>query len=223
MLRDSMSQAPQREVLGLRLRADSFRPVVAAVLVFVFAYVGSIRLLEHVLWREFRARATAAVAQMDLEVPVADQIQRQLSAAVRESSWVRLGGIRVSLHVFGRDGTLLFLNGVATTPPLPAPNPAAVLRQAERLLPVTAVVDAVSIPIASTLSSALLVVYAALLLQGLLWSGRRRERRHAEALARLQSDRDGAAGRAAHIQHDGRRGRQPSLQEILGARQLETP
>jgi hypothetical protein len=181
-------------------RLSSFRTVYLAVVLFVLLYVFTIGALEVWLGARFRDAAEAAVLVTDFDRPIAAQIQSRLDEAVAQSSWVRIGGARVTLHVFGRDGRLLFLNGRATVPTGGNLDPAAVIREAERMLPATVIVDDVSIPIDSVLSSALLILYGALLLQGLFAYNRAIARRQSAVLATSQNERDLAAERTRNIE-----------------------
>jgi len=181
-------------------RLSSFRTVYLAVVLFVLLYVFTVGALETWLLARFRATAEAAVLVTDLDRSIATQIQTRLEETVEGSRWVRLGGVRVSLHVFGKDGRLLFLNGRPTTQDNPDLDPAAVMREAERMLPATAVVDDVSIPIDSVLSSILLIFYGAMLLQGLFIYNRTLAHRQNAVLATTQAERDRAADRTRSIE-----------------------
>ncbi|MGH0037824.1 MAG: hypothetical protein ACQGVK_22570 [Myxococcota bacterium] len=181
-------------------RLSSFRTVYLAVVLFVLLYVFTIGALETWLASHYRNAAEAAVLVTDLDRPIADQIQSRLDEAIARSRWVRIGGARVTLHVIGRDGRLIFLNGRATLPVGGPQDPAAVLRDAERMLPATAIVDRVSIPIDSVLSSGLLILYGALLLQGLFIYNRTLARRQGAVLETTQAERDRAAERTRSIE-----------------------
>jgi hypothetical protein len=121
---------------------------------------------------------------------------------VRNSPWIGIAGARVTMHVFGRQGQLLYLNDQSVMPPPSGLDPASILREAEELLPATGQVEGVSIPIDSLLSGGILVVYAAILLQGLFLYNRSLGRRQSALLSEAQTERDAAASRTESIERE---------------------
>lgn len=182
-------------------RRSGFQVIYVAVLAFVLLYVFSVKVLERTLQAHFQQTISAAVAVDPLAGPVAQQIQERIDAAVRGSRWVRPGGVRVQVLVFGADGrTPLYVGGRA----LPSPSeldPMASLREANRLLPASADVS-VSVPHNALVANVVLVGYAALLLWGLYAYNRALARREAEQLAAAVTARDGTAERASRIERE---------------------
>ena len=179
-------------------RLASFRLTYAAVLCFLVLYVVTVKGLELALAHSFRARTAAALRVEPSLQPgrgIVDQIQANVDEVVRRSPWVRLGGVRVTAIVLGADGTPLYLGGRRVPPPLPE-DP---LAEAHRLLPATAEV-VVSVPHNSLLANAVLVFYAALLIQTLFAYERRRARREDARLGAAVQAREETAARAARIE-----------------------
>jgi hypothetical protein len=144
----------------------------------------------------FEARIGAALRVDPAAGDVVGQIQDRVDAVVRDSAWTRFGGVEVIPIVMAADGaTPLYLGGRRIPPPF-ANDPIAA---AERLLPASADVT-VTVPHNSLAANAVLVLYAALLIQTLFLYERRRS--HAEGI-RLQAAsaaRDESAARAARIE-----------------------
>lgn len=182
-------------------RRGGFQVIYVAVLAFVLLYVFTVKGLERALLLHFQRTVAAAVAVDPLLGHVTEQIQDRVDAAVRRSRWVRPGGVRVQVLVFGADGrTPLYVGGRPLAPPAPT-DPMASLRAADRLLPASADVS-VSVPHNALAANVVLVGYAALLLWGLYAYNRALARREAEQLAAAVSARDGTAERAARIERE---------------------
>jgi hypothetical protein len=129
------------------------------------------------------------------------QIQRRISERVRDSAWIRLGGVRASVLVIGKDGRTLIYAGGPAPPPPDAFDLMANLREAERLLPADAQVT-VTLPHNTLLSNGILLVYAAALIQGLFLYNRSLVQRERAELEQALSARDSAATRAESIEQE---------------------
>jgi hypothetical protein len=177
-------------------RLASFRVTYVAIFCFLLLYVFSVKGIELALGRYFRARIAEAV-QVDPQAgSVVDQIQARVDAVVRGSAWAHIGGVRVTAIVLGADGTTpLYAGGRRIPPPLPE-DP---LAEAQRLLPASAEV-VVSVPHNSLVANAVLVFYAALLIQTLFLYERRRARDEDTRLAQALAERESTAARAAQIE-----------------------
>ena len=178
----------------------SFRITYVAIVGFVFLYVFSVQGAEALLERHFQARVEAATAVDPEAGSVVTQLRRQVRSAVRGSAWVRFGGVQVTAIVLGADGTPVYAGGLPLAPPAP-PEPEALAREAERILPVAVDVTAV-VPHNAILANAFLVGYAGLLLTGLYGYQNRVARAQEAQFAEAVRSRDDAADRAARIESE---------------------
>jgi DNA repair exonuclease SbcCD ATPase subunit len=153
------------------------------------------------LERQFEAVVAEAVHADPRGGSVVQQIQQRLDREVRYSPWVRLGGARVTVHVLGADGQTLYLNG-PTAPSSSALDPGAALDEAKRVLPATGEVLSLSLPLGALLPNAILVVYAAILVQVLFVRSRAQARRSAELMRAAVESRDTTALRTAEIERE---------------------
>ena len=178
----------------------SFRVVYGSVFAFALLYIFSVEAAESLLHRHFESAVVRAVNVSPVDGPVQIQIQNRVSELLVNSPWVALGGVRVSVTVLGADGqTPLYLGGTRVVHGPPAPNlEAAVLEAMELLPPITDVF--VSVAHGSVLSTSILVLYAALLLQGLYLHNRSLVRLEQEQIAAAVATRDRAAERARSIE-----------------------
>jgi hypothetical protein len=177
-------------------RLASFRLTYVAIFCFVLLYVFSVKALERALTGTFQARIEAAIQMDPADGDVPDRIQERVGAVARGSAWSRIGGVKVTPFVIAADGvTPLYLAG-RPVPPLLANDPRS---HAERLLPATAEVT-VSVPHNSFAANAILVVYAALLIQTLFLYERRRSQAELARLQEASTAREESAARAARIE-----------------------
>ncbi len=177
-------------------RVASFRLTYLAIVGFVLLYVFSVKGVEEALSASFRARIAEAVRIDPTATNAADEIRERVDRVVRGSAWTRIGGVRVTAIVVSADGALpLYL---ASRPALPSigSEPSAA---ATRLLPANAEV-VVSVPHNSLTANAILVLYAALLLQTLFTYERRRSRLESTRLETALTEREETAARAAQIE-----------------------
>jgi len=197
------------QVAGERLY--SFRVYYVAIFVFLLLYLFTVRAVESSLDDHFQSVVEAAVIVTDLDRPISEQIHDALTERVDETGWVRWGGVQVTTLVLASDGvTWLYVDGRE----IPQPeglDPTDVLRQAVDLLPAQADVSA-TLPHNALLANAVLVVYAAVLLQFLYLYTRASQRRDGERLEEALAARDETAVRTEQI---------TSELETLRARLLE--
>jgi hypothetical protein len=180
-------------------RIASFRLTYVAILCFVLLYVFSVKGLERALTGVFQDRIDAAI-RVDPTAggSVVDQLQARVDAVVRSSPWTRFGGVKVNPIVIASDGvTPLYLGGRRIPPPI-ANDPIA---EAERLLPASADVT-VAVPHNSLAANAVLVLYAALLIQTLFLYERRRSQAERVRLQEATAAREESAERAARIESE---------------------
>jgi DNA repair exonuclease SbcCD ATPase subunit len=184
-----------------RARIFSFGVVYLAIFVFLLLYIFTIRLAENLLDEHFQQLANQAVEITQLDQPIASQIQQSIQANIDESRWVRIGGVRVGTLVLASDGiTWIYVQGRIVPQP-DGLEPTDVLREAVELLPATATVNA-TVPHNALLANAILVLYGAILLQGLYLYNRSTTRQHSRQMSLALSSRDEAAHRAAAIESE---------------------
>jgi hypothetical protein len=173
----------------------------AAIFLFLVLYINSVRGVESLLEMHFRRVVAGAIQITDTTQSVTTQIQNNIDARVRKSPWVRWGGVQESVIVLGRDGrTWLYVVGNVIPPP-PDLDSAAIVREAERLLPASAEV-LITVPHNSVLANAILLTYAGLLLQGLFLYNRANVRRDARRLEDAVAARDHTLERATSIERE---------------------
>jgi hypothetical protein len=199
------AQTPSRgRTLGSGLRpldhVASFRVIYGAIFAFALLYIFSVEAAETLLQGHFDRGVERAVQVSPVDGPVQIQIRNRVSELLQTSPWVGVGGVRVSITVLGADGqTPLYLGGTRVVPPPPAPHLEAAMREAERLLPPITDVF-VSVTHGSLLSTGILMLYAAVLLQGLYLHNRAQVRREQAQIAEAVATRDRAAERARAIE-----------------------
>ena len=173
----------------------------AAIFLFLVLYINTVRGVEALLELHFRRVVAEAIQITDTTKPVTSQIQERIDARVRRSRWVRWGGVQQSVIVLGRDGrTWLYVVGNVVPPP-PNLDPAAIVREAERVLPASAEI-VITLPHNSLLANAILLSYAGLLLQGLFVYNRASTLRDARRLSDAIASRDQTLSRTASIERE---------------------
>ncbi len=181
-------------------RLASFRVIYAGIFLYIGIAVCSIVYgAEPLLDRHFRQAVEDAIRVSPADGPIVPQIQERVWNAVRESSWTRLGGVRVTPLVLGADSrTPIYVAG-RTLPPPSYVTPLTPFEEADRLLPAIAMVE-VSVPLDSLLAGAILVVFGAILMPILFLYNRSLARREEALLVAAVSARDSSAERARSIQ-----------------------
>jgi hypothetical protein len=181
-------------------RRTSFLVIYLSIFAFMVLYIVSVEVAEAGLDAHYREEVRLATRVGPTGGPIVPQIQRRVAAVVQQSSWIRIGGVRVNVTVLGADGqTPLYVGGGVVVPPPPAANLDAAMHEALRLLPAISDVF-VSVPHGSVLSTGIFVLYGAVLLQGLFLYNRWLARREQELLAEAEAARAGAARRAHSIE-----------------------
>jgi DNA repair exonuclease SbcCD ATPase subunit len=182
-------------------RIYSFRFIYIAILVFIVLYVFTVKGVEQLLDQHFHTVVAEAIVVTDLESSVAAQIQTRIDEQVTNSGWIRIGGVQVTTIVLGQDGMSWIYVGGRAVPPPPTLDLTTLVREAERLLPATADVF-VAVPHNALLANAILVAYAALLLQTLWIYQRTIARRESQRLEAALASRNDAAERTREIEHE---------------------
>lgn len=184
------------QVAGERLY--SFRVYYVAIFVFLLLYLFTIGAIENALDAHFQTVVDQAIVVTDLDRPISAQIDDALRSHVDASGWVRWGGVEVTTLVLASDRlTWLYVDGHE----IPQPeglDPTDVLRQAVDLLPAQADVSA-TLPHNALFANAVLIFYAAVLLQFLYLYTRASQRRDSARLEEALAARDATATRTAQI------------------------
>jgi hypothetical protein len=192
---DAGARAGERPASALE-RLASFRFAYIAIVVFVVAYVFTLRGIERGLTLHF-AGEVAAVAHVDPSAgPVAAQIEENVRALLARSRWIRLGQVRVQPVVIAADGRTLLFAGTGALPELPG-----AADRGAALLPASADVQ-VAIPYNSALANGVLITYAGLLVATLALHTRRLAGKEIAALRALTAARDASATRASGIERE---------------------
>jgi hypothetical protein len=179
-------------------RLASFRFTYIAFCVFVLFYVFSVRAVEALLDVHFQRELEAAVRVDPAAEGVGELIEERVGAVLRDSRWIRIGGVRVDPLVLGADGrTVIFAPGRE-----PAAAGATRWSAHERSLLPAKVQLVVSVPHNALVANGVLVLYAGLLLSLLFAYTRILTRREEERLARVVATRDALADRAAQIEEE---------------------
>jgi DNA repair exonuclease SbcCD ATPase subunit len=183
-------------------RLSPFLAIALGFVLLLAAYFTTIRLLESALDREMQTRVDRAIAITELDRPLTQQIQERIDRAVRDSLWVRWGGLRVTTLVLARDGvTWLYVDGRGAAASPEGLSPFDTMTEWMDYLPATAEVT-VTLPYGALLSNAVLVVYAGLLLLFIYATSRRQSGVEAERLREALAVRDHAARRAEEIESE---------------------
>ncbi len=173
-------------------RLAAFRFTYLSIFIFLAAYAFTMEGFEGLMNQQFQAAVLSAADADPVDGPVIARIQAGIDEVLRESRWIRFGGVRVRAIALGADEQTVLYAGVRPV------APPAGLAEAD-LLPVTIEVD-VTVPLSSVAANAILVVYAGLLITILLLYTRTLTRREQARLAEVVTARDAIAGRALEIE-----------------------
>jgi signal transduction histidine kinase len=181
-------------------RIASFRVIYVGIFLYIgIAVCAIVYGAEPLLDRHFRRAVQDAVRVSPANGPIVPQIQERVWIAVRESSWTRIGGVRVTPLVLGADGrTPIYVAG-RTLPPPTHSDPLTSFEEADRLLPAIVMVE-VSVPLDSLLAGAILVAFGAILVPILFFYNRSVARREEALIAAAIAARNSSADRARSIQ-----------------------
>ena len=176
-------------------RLASFRFTYLSIFIFLAAYAFTMEGFEGVMDQHFETAVLAAADLDPSEGAAIARIQQGIDGVIRESPWIRFGGVRVRPIVLAADGeTVLYAGGRPVTPPAVPGGMAG-----PTLLPVTVEVD-VSVPLSSVVANAILVVYAGLLVTILFVYTRTLTRREEIRLDEVVAARDAVSERALTIE-----------------------
>jgi hypothetical protein len=178
-------------------RLASFRFTYLSIFIFLAAYAFTMEGLESLLNQHFET-AIHEVTNVDpSEGAAIARIQEGIDTVLRESRWIRLGGVRVRTIALGADQQTVLYAGVN---PVKFPDGSIALPEAD-LLPVGIEVY-VTVPLSSVVANAILVVYAGLLVTTLFIYTRALTRREQIRLGEVVAARDAIAGRARDIEDE---------------------
>jgi hypothetical protein len=176
-------------------RLASFRFTYLSIFIFLAAFAITMESFEGLMNRHFET-ALHAVANLDPAAgPVIPRLQEGIDGVLRNSRWIRLGGVRVQVIAVAADGQTLLYAGAR-----PVALSAAIGELPdEALLPVATDIG-VTVPLSSVAANAILVAYASLLVTILFVYTRTLTRREEIRLGEVTAARDTVAGRAREIE-----------------------
>ena len=193
---------PDPLVQNTRVRFGTFAVFALGLFALLVAYFMTVRLLETVLDQEFQARVDRAIVVNSFERPLAQQMKQQINSTVRESRWVRIGGLRVTTLVLAQDGvTWLYVDGHGGKISPEGLAPTDMIAEWMDYLPATAEVT-VTLPHGALLSNGILLTYTLVLLQFVYLANRRQSDEESQRLNEALQIRDRAARRTQEIESE---------------------
>jgi peptidoglycan hydrolase CwlO-like protein len=160
----------------------------------------SIRLTEMALDREIQRRVEDAIVITRFNRPVIPQIKDRIDETVRQSRWIRLGGLRVSTLVLAHDGvTWLYVDGHGTPAETEGLAPTDMIGEWLDYLPATAEVT-VTLPHTAPISNAILILFTTVFLRFAYIANQRQSGQESERLLEALAIRDRAAERTQEIE-----------------------
>jgi hypothetical protein len=181
-------------------RFGAFYVLAVGLVVLLVAYFSAIRSIEASLDQEMQERVDRAISLSDFARPLTLQIRERIDAAIRDSKWVRWGGLRVTTLVLAQDGvTWLYVDGRGKKISPEGLAPQEMLTEWIDYLPATAEVT-VTLPHNALLSNGILVVFTAILLQVVYVASRRQSGKVSRRLKEALDIRDKAALRTQEIE-----------------------
>ena len=183
-------------------RFGTFFVVTIGLLALFASYFGSIRLIEMALEREIQTRVENAIVVTHFNRPVIPQVKERIDRSVRNSRWIRFGGLRVSTLVLARDGvTWLYVDGHGTPPTPEGLAPTDMIGEWLNYLPATAEVS-VTLPHSAPISNAILFVFTTVFLRFAYLANQRQSGQETERLQEALRVRDQAARRTQEIESE---------------------
>lgn len=176
-------------------RLASFRFTYLSIFIFLAAYAFTMEGFEGLMNRHFQSAIQEATIVDTAEGAVVARMQEGIDGALKESRWIRYGGIRVLAIALAADGQTVLYAGVRPVAPPDLPDDLV----ATTLLPVSIEVD-VTVPLSSVAANTILIVYAGLLVVTLFFYTRTLTRREEIRLAEVVAARDAIAGQALEIE-----------------------
>jgi len=196
------SSPPDPLVQNTRFRFGTFAIFALGLFALLVAYFMSVRLLEAMLDQEFQERVDRAIVVTSFERPLVQQMKEQINSAVRESRWVRIGGLRVTTLVLAQDGvTWLYVDGHGGKNSPEGLAPTDMIAEWMDYLPATAEVT-VTLPHGALLSNGILLTYTLILLQLVFLANRRQSGEESQRLSEALEIRDRAALRTEEIESE---------------------
>lgn len=196
------SGRPDPATEGIRERFGAFYVIYVGLFALLFAYLISVRVAEELLENEFQDRVARAIVVTHFDRPVREQIEQRIEAAVRDSAWVRWGGLKVNTLVLAQDDrTWLYVDGHGALLPEDEAVPGPLISEWMAYLPAKARVE-VTLPNNALVSNLILILYSSILLSVVYVSNRRVTLRETERLGNALESRNRAADRAAEIESE---------------------
>ncbi len=193
---------PDPLVQNDRSRFGAFTVLSIGLVALLLAYFTSVRFLEAALDREIQERVDQAIVVTSFDQPLIQQIKQRINSAVRDSAWVRLGGLRVTTLVLAQDGvTWLYVDGHGGNVSPEGLTPIDMLAEWMDYLPATAEVT-VTLPHSALLSNGILVTFTVILLQFVYLANRHQSGQESQRLNAALEIRDLAARRTEEIESE---------------------
>jgi DNA repair exonuclease SbcCD ATPase subunit len=198
----SDTEPPELSAQEAKDRSGVFFVVSIGLLALFIAYFMSIRFVEMALDREIESRVEHAIVVTHFNRPVIRQIKERIDEAVRQSRWIRFGGLRVSTLVLARDGvTWLYVDGHGTPPTPEGLAPTDMIGEWLNYLPATAEVT-VTLPHTAPISNAILFAFTAVFLRFAYIANQRQSGQASQRLREALEIRDRAADRTREIESE---------------------
>lgn len=183
-------------------RIASFLFVAGAILLFLSAFLLTVRGAEKLLQLHFEQVVNESIQITASPRPPGDSIRDNLNENVENSRWVRIWGVKVDVVVTARDGrTWLYVNGRAKRQRYQTRDPRARTEIHARLLPATATVRT-SVEHNTALFVSILIVYAAIFLTGFFVHNRSVVDHQIRLIDNARESRDQAASAATRIEKE---------------------
>jgi DNA repair exonuclease SbcCD ATPase subunit len=193
---------PNQTVQNTRLGFGTFGVFSVGLFVLLVAYFMSIRFLEDALDQEIQERVDRAIIVSDFDRPLIQQMKERIDAAVRDSRWVRIGGLRVTTLVLAQDGvTWLYVDGRGGRISPEGLAPIDMIAEWMEYLPATAEVT-VTLPHSALLSNGILITFTVIMLQFAYLASRRQSGHESQRLNDALQIRDRAARRTQEIESE---------------------
>jgi DNA repair exonuclease SbcCD ATPase subunit len=193
---------PDPLVQNVRPRFGAFTVFSIGLIALLVGYFMSVRFLEAALDSEIQERVDQAIVVTNFDRPLIQQIKERINSAVRESAWVRLGGLRVTTLVLAQDDvTWLYVDGHGGNISPEGLTPIDMLSEWMDYLPATAEVT-VTLPHSALLSNGILVTFTVILLQFVYLANRRQTGHESQRLNEALEIRDLAARRTDEIESE---------------------
>ena len=183
-------------------RIASFLFVTGAILLFLSAFLLTVRGAEVLLQRHFEQVVNESIQIAASPRPPGESIRDNLNASVENSGWVRIWGVKVNVIVAARGGrTWLYVNGQPNKRRYQNRDPRTMTAIHARLLPATATVTT-SIEHNTALFISILIVYATIFLTGFFVYNRNVVDHQIGLIDSARESRDQSASEATRIEKE---------------------